>query len=51
MLNKKLTKNMLIIKSISDRVICLIYKVNEHIRLKIIQGYTPTSTHTDEDVA
>lgn len=50
MVNKKHTKNILTIKSVSDRVIYLIYKVNEQIRLKIIQVYAPTGAHTDEEV-
>lgn len=42
--------NILSLKKISTRVICLVLRLNTRYCIKIIQTYAPISSHTDEEV-
>lgn len=50
LIHKRHRTNILSLKKISTRVICLVLKLNTRYNIKIIQAYAPTSNHTDEEV-
>ena len=50
LINKNLAGNIEEFFSISDRIAGLIIKLNKKYKMKIIQIYAPTSTHTDEEM-
>lgn len=49
-INKRLENQILAVKKISSRVAFLVLKLNKKYRMKIVQVYAPTSSHTDEEV-
>lgn len=49
-INKKLASNVIQIDSIGFRVAFLMLRLNSKYRLKVIQVYAPTTTHSDEEV-
>lgn len=50
LIHKRHRTNIVSLKKISTRVICLVLKFNTRYNIKIIQTYAPTSNHTDEEV-
>lgn len=49
-INKRLAESLKIIHSVSTRVIYAIFKINTRYNLKVVQVYTPTTEHTDEEI-
>ena len=50
LINKRIAGNVEEFFSINERVAGLIIKLNQRYKVKVIQVYAPTSTHTDEEI-
>ncbi|XP_056641545.1 craniofacial development protein 2-like [Diorhabda sublineata] len=50
LVNKRISPNLQILKTISDRVIYITLKINSNITIKVVQIYAPTSSHEDEEI-